>query len=276
MTKNNNFITICLYLVIVICFIFIITNVCKKNFKEGMTTKEADDKFIKENPTATNVTAPTKAYEDKIFGTGLPSDSQFNPININKAPYDYFTTLELEAYMPTMQDKIFFPLTKGIANLNPKQKALKSIEATLDMSKNSIDTAKQFIATETKYLNLLGLAGLNSDWETVPPNFVEYYNEKMKFLNSMSQFLNQYNNNNGNSNGNWWDLGSSNNSKSSNNWWNFGRDSNNKSNDKSDSKSNGDSNKDSNDLQDAWNSTTSGAQDGWQSIQDDFGWNKKK
>jgi len=120
------------------------------------------------------------------------------------------------------------------------------------LSKNSVDTAKQFIATEKKYLNLLGVAGLNSDWETVPPNFVEYYNEKMKFLNSMSQFLNQYNPNNGI------------NGKSNGNWWNFGRSQNNKT----DPSNNG--------LLDAWNSATSGAKQGWQSIDDDFGGNKKK
>lgn len=256
MTKNNNFLTIGLYLVIVICFIFIITNICKKNFKEGMTTQEADAKFIKENPITTNVVATTKSMENQIFGTDLPTDSEFNPININKAPYDYFSSLELYAYTPTLLNKVFLPLNTGMINLNPKQNALKSVEATLDLSKNSIDTAKQFIETEKKYLNLLGVAGLNSDWETVPPNFVEYYNEKMKFLNSMNQFLSQYSYNNNN--------------KDNNNWWNFGRSSknNNNNNNTTDPSGNG--------LQDAWNSASSGAQQGWQSIEDDFGWNKKK
>ena len=236
MTKNNNFITICLYLVIVICFIFIINNVYKKNFKEGMTPQQ--DAIIGE----------TQKVEETFFGTNIPGETDLNAINISKAPYEYFSSLELEAYLPTMQEDVFYSLTKGITSLNPKEKSLPTIESLLDMSQNGIKNAQNYINTEKQYLNLLGIAGLNSQWTSVNPNFIPYYNEKMKFLNSMNQFLGQYSNNNNNNN---------------NNWWNFGRSNNNKT----DPSGNG--------LQNAWNSASSGAQKGWQSVEDDFGWNKK-
>ena len=146
-----------------------------------------------------------------------------------------------------MQDNVFYSLTKGITSLNPKEKSLPTIESLLDMSQNGIKNAQNYINTEKQYLNLLGIAGLNSQWTSVNPNFIPYYNEKMKFLNSMNQFLGQYSNNNNN-----------------NNWWNFGRSNNNKTNPSG------------NGLQNAWNSASSGAQKGWQSVEDDFGWNKKK
>ena len=228
MTKNNNFLTILLYLVIVTCFAFLIFH-CQKNIKEGLTSmdelKKSEDKIIKQ--------------EESIYGeTELKS--------INDAPYTYFEDLSMEAQQPGWKG---WTSVAPVMNGASIEKNLDQAKITMDLSGNISDTLLN-INNQKDLLRLMGINAIGSRWsdvnDAITPDFIKFYRDKMYFLDDIAGYLTKMCNNDSNCS-----LPNSESNEGGGNWFNFGG--GNKNN------QNGINNLQKN-IQDTWNSDTKGFQ----------------
>jgi hypothetical protein len=238
MTKNYNFLTIILYLVIISCFSFLIYH-CQKNIKEGM-----------ENLT------DIKKDEDVILGSINTEYGTSELKSINETPYTYFQDISYEAAAPGWKGWNSIGPVMGGSQID---KNLMQAKVTMDLCGNLANTIEN-IDNQKTLLRLMGINAMGDHWMSLNPEFIKYYKDKMFFLDDIGKYVTGLCSKNSNctlpgqsgGGGNWWEFGSGNN--------------NNK-------KSGGDNDWQKN-LQDSWNKDTQGLQDGWnkgtQGLQDDW------
>jgi hypothetical protein len=241
MTKNNNFLTIILYLVIISCFSFLIYH-CQKNIKEGMENltdiKEDEDNILESINT-----------EYGMSGLQL----------INKTPYTYFQDISYEAAAPGWKGWNSISPVMGGSQID---KNLMQAKVTMDLCGNLANTIEN-IDNQKTLLRLMGINAIGDHWMSLNPEFIKYYKDKMFFLDDIGKYVTGLCSKNSNctlpgqsgGGGNWWEFGS-------------GNDNNKKSGGDNDWQKNlQDSwNKDTQGLQDGWNKDTQGLQDGWNNL----------
>ena len=200
MTKNNNFITIILYLVIISCFAFLIYY-CQKNLKEGME----------------NI-SDIKKDEDIVLGSIDREYGSSQLKSINNSPYTYFQDITYEASAPGWKGWNSISPVVGGSQID---KNLMQAKITMDLSGNLANTIES-INNQKTLLRLLGINAIGDRWTSVNPEFIKYYKDKMFFLNDIDKYVTSLCSKNkdcklpgekDDSGGSWWDFGSS-----SNNW----------------------------------------------------------
>jgi len=238
MAKNNNFLTIILYLVIISCFVFLIYH-SQKNIKEGMENlndiKKDEDTVIK------NINKEFGGEELYTIGT---------------YPFTYFEYKSNEASQPGWKGWNSIAPVMGGSQID---KNLAQAKVTMDLSTNLANTIENINNRKT-LLRLMGINALGDYWISLNPEFIKYYKDKMFFLDDIGKYVTGLCAKNDtckipgkSGGGNWWDFGSGNNNNG---------------------KSGGDNDWQKN-LQDSWNKDTQGLQDNWNKDTKDLqdGWN---
>jgi len=204
MAKNNNFLTIILYLVIISCFVFLIYH-SQKNIKEGMDNlndiKKDEDTVLK------NI---NKKYGNAEF------------YDIQKSPFTYFEFKSIEASEPGWKGWGSIAPVMGGSQID---KNLAQAKVTMDLSTNLANTIENINNRKT-LLRLMGINALGDYWTTLNPEFIRYYKDKMFFLDDIGKYVTGLCSKNDSckipgksGGGNWWDFGFGNGDSGGDNDW---------------------------------------------------------
>ena len=196
MSKDNNkLLELLLYVIICISIVFLLCNVYKKNrVFEGLTNKQEE---TQDSPQGKEYDDFSQAIEKASAG-GLGSpDTRFG-------------------WKPNAASQF-----KG----SPLPSTLPWIRENMDISGN-LNNTLNFIHDSRELTRLLGINELATNWSNLNPFFMQYYKDKMYFLNDIENYVkglciksgsqcNSFNKSN-----NWWNpFNSTGNSGNGDDWW---------------------------------------------------------
>jgi len=161
--NNNNTLNIFFYLVIIFSFVYLIYNCCNNKIIEGLENPLEKDKTKSSNNNTTN---------SNIIGQNF---SDFNLImDQARSPGDILWK----------NSSLSSSRISG-SNIN---KSLNSIQDIIDISGN-LNNALEFINNEKELLRLMGISEMASNWKTLNPEFIQFYKDKMYFLNDIGEYV---------------------------------------------------------------------------------------
>jgi hypothetical protein len=161
--NNNNTLNIFFYLVIIFSFVYLIYNCCNNKIIEGLENTLEKDKTKSSNNNTTN---------SNIIGQNF---SDFNLImDQARSPGDILWK----------NSSLSSSRISG-SNIN---KSLNNIQDIIDISGN-LNNALEFINNEKELLRLMGISEMASNWKTLNPEFIQFYKDKMYFLNDIGEYV---------------------------------------------------------------------------------------
>lgn len=184
MSKNNNVIQLFFYSVICLSIGFLIYNSCKNKIVEGFDSKE-------------------KTEQDDA-----PQGKEF---------LDFSVAVNQAARGPSANSDGYFSwnnqATKGFS-ASPLITSLPWIKNNMDISGN-LNSTLIFIQDQRELLRLMGVNEMASNWANVSPVFMQFYKDKMFFLNDLEKYIKQFciktgaqcsgsTSGGGGGGGNWW------------------------------------------------------------------------
>ena len=188
MTKNNNLITFLFYAVIIFSFIILIYISCKPKIREGLSDKVIDN---------------------------APQGQEYNN----------YSTSVFQAQNPGVTHSssgfVWNSLDKGQIGGTNLNGTLNQIHNIMDLSGN-IHNTLTFLYNQKDLLRLMGINELGNSWSHLNPTFMQFYKDKMYFLNDLILYVNRIESgNSGDKEGdeNWWNNIFGSNSHEKNNWW---------------------------------------------------------
>jgi len=194
MSKNNNVIQLFFYLIICLSIGFLIYNSCKNKIVEGFEESQ--------NDTENNETSEEKSFQ-----------------NFNNAMYSARTGL--------VNDKYSFKWDNNAAK-NLDGFSLEAKKKYIDFSGSTLDNNLKFVQDERELLRLMGINEMATSWNSLNPDFMKFYKDKMFFLNDIEKYIIQScmksgiscngSSTGGGGSGNWWQQ-LSNSGKGASNWW---------------------------------------------------------
>jgi hypothetical protein len=165
--NNNNTLNIFFYLVIIFSFVYLIYNCCNNKIIEGLENTLEKDKTKSSNNNTTN---------SNIIGQNF---SDFNLImDQARSPGDILWK----------NSSLSSSRISG-SNIN---KSLNNIQDIIDISGNlngNLNNALEFINNEKELLRLMGISEMASNWKTLNPEFIQFYKDKMYFLNDIGEYV---------------------------------------------------------------------------------------
>ena len=202
--NNNNTLNIFFYLVIIFSFVYLIYNCCNNKIIEGLENPLDDigkdiGKGIGDlgkdalNLTGQGISAAGKGISN--IGKDKTKSSSNNTTNSNTTNsniigqnFSDFNLIMDQARSPgdiLWKNSSLSSSRISGSNIN---KSLNSIQDIIDISGN-LNNALEFINNEKELLRLMGISEMASNWKTLNPEFIQFYKDKMYFLNDIGQYV---------------------------------------------------------------------------------------
>ena len=225
--NNNNTLNIFFYLVIIFSFVYLIYNCCNNKIIEGLENP-LDDIGKDKTKSSNNNTTNSNTTNSNTIGQNF---SDFNlKMDQARSPGDILWK----------NSSLSSSRISG-SNIN---KSINSIQDIIDISGN-LNNALEFINNEKELLRLMGISEMASNWKTLNPDFIQFYKDKMYFLNDIGEYVTTLCKQNPNNPCTIlrpaWE-------KNASNWWGGA----------------------SNNVSQEWNSITQNVKDDFKNVKDDF------
>ena len=171
MSKNNNVIQLFFYSVICLSIGFLIYNSCKNKIVEGL------------DETATK----TKVSDEKAAKTGAKTEAKTEEQDYN----DFVNAIHGAATGPDSvhgQDFTWGLNASRKFSQSPLPHSLPWIKTNMDLSGN-LNDALTLLQNQRELLRLMGLNELSSNWGSLSPIFMNFYKDKMFFLDDLEKYI---------------------------------------------------------------------------------------